>query len=70
MVGVAVVVVVVEVVEVVEMSKEFWTKVFPTVMIVLDILAGSAWAYYGNLRWVVYWFAAAVLTYSVTWLKG
>ena len=44
------------------------TKVFPTLLIILDVLAAAAYACQGLHEWrkVVYWFAAAALTYVVT----
>lgn len=42
-------------------------KVFPSVLIVLDICAAVVYAYAGGWRRAVYWVAAAVLTASVTW---
>lgn len=42
------------------------TKLFPTILIILDLCAGAVYWYYGNVRMVVYWVAAAVLTASVT----
>lgn len=47
------------------------TKVFPTILIVLDVLAAIAYAYHGwpvfpEWRKVLYWGSAAVLTYTVT----
>ena len=44
-------------------------RVFPTVLIILDILAAVGYGMLGWHEWrkVVYWLAAAVLTYSVTW---
>lgn len=42
-------------------------KVFPTVLIVLDLAAAVAYAFAGDYRRTVYWTAAAVLTASVTY---
>jgi len=43
-------------------------RVFPTVMIVLSVGASIAYAADGtNWRMAVYWAAAAVLNYVVTW---
>lgn len=44
-------------------------RLFPTLMIVLDVLAAAAYATHGFAEWrkVVYWLAAAVLTYTVTY---
>jgi len=41
-------------------------KLFPTILIVLDIFAGIVYARGGDIRHAVYWLAAAVLTASVT----
>ena len=43
-------------------------KFFPTVLIVLDILASIPYAAKGDVRMFVYWVAAALLTFSLTWL--
>jgi hypothetical protein len=43
------------------------TKLFPTILIVLDICAAFGYVSSGNWRQVVYWIAAAILTASVTW---
>lgn len=45
------------------------TKFFPTLLIVLDVMAAIAYATGGTGEWrkVVYWLAAAVLTTVVTW---
>ncbi|MCL5884698.1 MAG: hypothetical protein M1377_05075 [Deltaproteobacteria bacterium] len=45
------------------------TKVFPTILIVLDVVAAAVYAMEGWSQWrmAVYWAAAAVLTYTVTW---
>ena len=41
------------------------TKIFPTVLIILDICAAAA--YIGtDFRKVIYWMAAAILTMAVT----
>lgn len=42
-------------------------QLFPTVMIVLDVLASAVYWSQGNTRMCVYWIAAAVLTASVTY---
>lgn len=43
-------------------------KFFPTVLIVLDLLASIPYAVKGDVRMFVYWVAAALLTFSLTWL--
>jgi hypothetical protein len=40
-------------------------KLFPTLLIILDICA--AVGYFGDWRKVIYWLAAAVLTFCVTY---
>ena len=40
-------------------------KIFPTILIVLDICA--AIGYWGDWRKMIYWFAAAILTAAVTY---
>ena len=42
-------------------------KLFPTVLVVLDVLAGVVYLCNGDLRRCVYWFAAATLTATVTY---
>ena len=42
-------------------------KVFPTILMVLDICEALTYVPDGNWRKVVYWVAAAALTYVVTW---
>ena len=41
-------------------------KIFPVILIVLDICSGAVYAAKGDLRHAVYWLAAAVLTICVT----
>jgi hypothetical protein len=45
------------------------TKIFPTALIVLDVAAAVVYAMDGWVEWrkVVYWGAAAALTYVITW---
>lgn len=43
-------------------------KIFPTLLIALDILAAVVYVYGGDTKHFVYWMSAAVLTLSVTWL--
>jgi len=43
------------------------TKLFPSVLLCLDICAACAYVPDGNWRKVIYWLAAAALTYVVTW---
>jgi hypothetical protein len=42
-------------------------KIFPTILIVLDVCAALTYLPAGDWRKVVYWLAAAVLTTVVTW---
>lgn len=42
-------------------------KIFPTVLIALDWIAAAVYAFHGDIRHVVYWIAAGVLTLTVTW---
>ena len=45
-------------------------RILPTILTVIDVLAAIAYAIYGGIaewRMVVYWLAAAVLTFVVTW---
>ena len=45
----------------------FVTKIFPTLLIVLDVFAAVMYIPSGDWRHVVYWLAAAVLTFTVTY---
>lgn len=42
-------------------------KIFPTLLIVLDVCAALAYLPSGDWRRVVYWLAAAILTTCVTY---
>lgn len=42
------------------------TKLFPITLITLDLAASGVYAYHGDWRRSIYWFAAAVLTACVT----
>ena len=42
-------------------------QVFPAALIVLDVAAAVVYAVDGDVRRVVYWLAAAVLTAAVSW---
>jgi len=42
------------------------TKVFPLLLIALDLGASLVYIYYLDWRRAIYWFAAAVLTLTVT----
>lgn len=43
-------------------------KIFPTVLIILDVLAAIPYMFEKDLRMTVYWLSAGLLTFSVTWL--
>lgn len=43
------------------------TKLFPTILIILDVFAALAYVPAYDWRKVVYWLAAAVLTFVVTY---
>ena len=48
----------------------FDPRIIPTVLIVLDVLCAVGYALDGGVadwRKIVYWLAAAALTYTVTW---
>ena len=42
------------------------TRLFPIALIVLDLCAALVYAWHGDARRAVYWFAAATLTTTVT----
>jgi hypothetical protein len=42
-------------------------KILPTVLIAIDIASACVYLKTGDWRRVVYWLAAAALTYTVTW---
>lgn len=42
-------------------------KLFPVLLIVLDVCASVAYAFDGDIRRTIYWFAAVVLTVCVTY---
>ena len=43
-------------------------KIFPTILIALDFFAAIPYAVKCDLKMTVYWIAAGVLTFSVTWM--
>lgn len=43
------------------------TKLFPTILIILSVCAGIVYAWKGDARHAIYWFAAAALNSSVTY---
>lgn len=42
-------------------------RLFPSLLILLDVGAGVVYACHGDIRRMVYWLAAAVLTATVTY---
>ncbi|KKM67863.1 hypothetical protein LCGC14_1466830 [marine sediment metagenome] len=42
-------------------------KIFPTILIILDMAAACVYATKGDVRRVVYWLAAAILTAAITY---
>lgn len=42
-------------------------KIFPTILLVLDVCAAIVYAFSGDVRHTVYWLAAALLTACVTY---
>jgi len=42
-------------------------KVFPTILIALDLAAALVYACHGDFRRLIYWMSAAVLTATVTY---
>ena len=46
------------------MCKE---KILPTLLVIIDIGAAAMYLPSGDWRRVIYWLAAATLTYVVTW---
>jgi hypothetical protein len=42
-------------------------KLFPTLLIILDICAAVGYIPAGDWRKIIYWLAAAVLTFTVTY---
>jgi hypothetical protein len=42
-------------------------KIFPSLLIVLDVAAAVVYFYYGDYRRTIYWLAAATLTACVTY---
>lgn len=45
----------------------FSTKFFPTILIVLDLLAAFVYLHACDIRRAIYWIAAAILTATVTY---
>jgi hypothetical protein len=42
-------------------------KIFPTILIILDVFAAIGYIPDGDWRKIIYWLAAAVLTFTVTY---
>jgi len=42
-------------------------RLFPTILIILDVCAAIGYATQGDVRRIIYWIAAAVLTATVTY---
>lgn len=42
-------------------------KIFPTILIILDVAAAMVYCTKGDVRKIVYWLAAAALTIAVTY---
>lgn len=42
-------------------------KLFPTILIALDVCASVPYAFKGDIRHTIYWLAAATLTACVTY---
>ena len=42
------------------------TKLFPAILIALDLAAAAVYAAHGDVRRMIYWAAAATLTATVT----
>jgi hypothetical protein len=41
-------------------------KIFPVILITLDIAAAGVYCWHGDFKRTIYWFAAATLTATVT----
>lgn len=44
------------------------TKIFPTILMILQFIAAIPYTIEGNARMAVYWIAAGVLTLALTYL--
>lgn len=42
-------------------------KIFPTILIILDLCAAGVYFHKGDYRMLIYWVAAATLTASITY---
>ena len=50
-----------------DLIMEHRAKIFPSVLIMLDVAAAAIYMYDGDIRKTIYWMAAAVLTTTVTY---
>lgn len=41
-------------------------RIFPSILIALNLVASVSYACHGDIKKMVYWIAAATLTYTVT----
>ena len=48
-------------------NKKRMEKIFPTILIALDVCAAVVYACGGDIRHMIYWVAAATLTACVTY---
>ena len=48
-------------------GEQMDSRIFPTILMVLDVFAALCYAADGDWRKTVYWLSAAVLTAVVTW---
>ncbi len=42
------------------------TKIFPVILITLDVAAAVVYCWHGDMKHTIYWLAAATLTATVT----
>ena len=47
-------------------EDEKYIYIFPSVLIILDVLAGAVFLCHGDIKKFIYWMAAAVLNITVT----
>ena len=48
------------------MAVQAFVKVFPSILIILDLCASTVWYWNGDIRKGTYWMCAAILTMTVT----
>jgi len=48
------------------MTSYWLPRLFPLLLIVLDVGAAFVWLYFANWRMFIYWLAAALLTAVIT----